>query len=1060
MGVINKVVIDEKTHSIAASAFAVCETPAGTKAKVATLEDGESFELVEGTTIQVYFKYTNNATNPTLNINETGELPIYLHGTTRASSSVSSSWMAGGIVSLTYNTAVVSTGGWYITDFQAGSGGGGGTGDYAPVDHASQDPTYGVGNTGKFGHVKLSNAHASESGITEGFAATPFAVKHVHDEVAALSTVYAPLNHASASESYGIGAASRYGHVQLYSSWNSDAANYGNESGHAATPRLVWNVYTTLDSAKAPTNHASGEDIYGVGNTGKFGHVKLTNAFASTSSIPEGFAVTPAAVKSVHDEVTALSTVYAPLNHASGNSTYGIGNTGQYGHVKLTGIFGAAASTLDAASGYAATPSALHNVYTKIPTVTAVLSTGINIADVNSDGTITHLYAPAGGSGGIQQVPCNWLADTGVNSIINKPSIPSTAEDVNAVPITRTINGKSLSSNITLDISDLDWNYVVVQNQSFNVNEALDALSEGKQLKVALDGYDGLEDAVGIITNTNYIEFRTSPWAHNDSQSWVTYAGDGSATGWSTQNFQPTEVSIDRKVTTGTNIADITINNVTTALYAPSGGSGGGNQVNSDWTASAGVSSILNKPDSFNPTQHASDNSDYGIGTNGLYGHVKLSDSLDSQSSAADGVAATPQAIYQLRQEIPDVSAQAGYGSQGVFIGKVIVDGEATNFYGPAGDFILVNNNQLISYNELQNIGAAFINGTEIKVKNWMEVLISDEEEIDYLSLNRIIEEDSDGVPVKLEFVGVSSNQIHTWVYDHTVAGNVPLLKWSGSYTSIPNLDTNTATVSTDDYLVVNRISSGIHALNINEVKTANIKFGTSTNSFLANDGTWRTPSGSGGGSTVSVTAINTQGLNIADITVDNVTTHLYAPADGSGGGLIEHSHGNLTNGGDITTSATISNGDRLVINDESASKITNSSITFGTSTTSFLANDGTWRTPSTSSGESGVRQNWVGSCSAPSSSTKAVSCTDFVLTEGAIIAIKCTNGITSPGTKININNTGAINVWSGLIRGLPTCSVGTTITVMYDGTSYFVIATYPAIDESSGGGSGDLPSI
>ncbi len=59
-----------------------------------------------------------------------------------------------------------------------------------------------------------------------------------------------------------------------------------------------------------------------------------------------------------------------------------------------------------------------------------------------------------------------------------------------------------------------------------------------------------------------------------------------------------------------------------------------------------------------------------------------------------------------------------------------------------------------------------------------------------------------------------------------------------------------------------------------------------------------------------------------------------------------DHTHGDLTNAGDITTSATIASGDRLVINDESASKITNSSITFGNSTTTFLANNGTWQTP------------------------------------------------------------------------------------------------------------------
>lgn len=56
------------------------------------------------------------------------------------------------------------------------------------------------------------------------------------------------------------------------------------------------------------------------------------------------------------------------------------------------------------------------------------------------------------------------------------------------------------------------------------------------------------------------------------------------------------------------------------------------------------------------------------------------------------------------------------------------------------------------------------------------------------------------------------------------------------------------------------------------------------------------------------------------------------------------HAHGNITSAGDITTTATIASGDRIVINDESASKVTNSSITFGSSTTQYLANNGTWQ--------------------------------------------------------------------------------------------------------------------
>ena len=71
------------------------------------------------------------------------------------------------------------------------------------------------------------------------------------------------------------------------------------------------------------------------------------------------------------------------------------------------------------------------------------------------------------------------------------------------------------------------------------------------------------------------------------------------------------------------------------------------------------------------------------------------------------------------------------------------------------------------------------------------------------------------------------------------------------------------------------------------------------------------------------------------------------------------HTHGNITNAGDITATATIASGDRIVINDESASKITNSSITFGTATTTYLRNDGTWNTPTnTTSGTSYAAAN------------------------------------------------------------------------------------------------------
>jgi hypothetical protein len=68
------------------------------------------------------------------------------------------------------------------------------------------------------------------------------------------------------------------------------------------------------------------------------------------------------------------------------------------------------------------------------------------------------------------------------------------------------------------------------------------------------------------------------------------------------------------------------------------------------------------------------------------------------------------------------------------------------------------------------------------------------------------------------------------------------------------------------------------------------------------------------------------------------------------GSATYDHTHGSITNAGAITSNTTIASGDRLVITDNSdSSKIKRTSITFGTSTTTYLRNNGTWGTPSVS---------------------------------------------------------------------------------------------------------------
>lgn len=80
------------------------------------------------------------------------------------------------------------------------------------------------------------------------------------------------------------------------------------------------------------------------------------------------------------------------------------------------------------------------------------------------------------------------------------------------------------------------------------------------------------------------------------------------------------------------------------------------------------------------------------------------------------------------------------------------------------------------------------------------------------------------------------------------------------------------------------------------------------------------------------------------------------------GAAATSHSHGNITSGGDITATApTVASGDCLVINDDSASKITNGPA-FGTSTSTYLRNDGTWATPTGEANQNAFSNVKVGS--------------------------------------------------------------------------------------------------
>lgn len=232
----------------------------------------------------------------------------------------------------------------------------------APTSHASSATTYGTGSSSYYGHLKLSDSTSSTSGTSGGIAATPSAVKAVMDAIPSVPSAY-----------------------------TSNPAMDGTASAGSSTSWAKGDHVHPTDTSRAPTSHSSSSNVYGLGTSGAYGHLKLSDSTTSTSSTNGGVAATPAAVKAVADAIPTVpsastttpsmdgtasygsgttwaradhvhptDTSRAPTDHASSAQTYGKGSNVNYGHVKLTD---ATDSTSGSDGGVAATPAAVKAAY-------------------------------------------------------------------------------------------------------------------------------------------------------------------------------------------------------------------------------------------------------------------------------------------------------------------------------------------------------------------------------------------------------------------------------------------------------------------------------------------------------------------------------------------------------------------------------------------------------------------------------------------------------------------------------------------------------------------------
>lgn len=352
-------------------------------------------------------------------------------------------------------------------------------------------------------------------------------------------------------------------------------------------------------------------------------------------------------------------------------------------------------------------------------------------------------------------------------------------------------------------------------------------------------------------------------------------------------------ISIDRKVTTGVNIADITINGTTTELYAPTGGGGS--------VESVAVSNATNG----------------GLSVSGS--PITSSGTITIGHSNVLTSAQTTQAVYPIK--IDKNGHISAYGSA-VTIPTTAAD------VGAVPTTRTVNGKTLssditLSASDVSALPSSTTIPTKTSDLTNDSGFVTTDEKLKTTALSSgtsylIMGSTSGTAETKLHSTHLSFTSTRTFSIGSS--GNKGTLRLysstSSSYTDLSNSATAARTITIPD-------ATGTLAL------TSDIPTVPTNVSAFTNDAGYLTS------------------YTETDPTVPSwakASTKPTYTASEVGAAATSHAHGNITSGGDITATApTIANGDQIVINDSSASKITNGPTFDGSTTNKYLSPKGTW---------------------------------------------------------------------------------------------------------------------
>ena len=554
--------------------------------------------------------------------------------------------------------------------------------------HASTKMTFGVGDNKEYGHVKLSDAYNSTSGELDAVAATPYAVKVAYDKGANAASA-AGTAQTKANEAYTLASGKLGKNEKAVDSAKADTAGDAAKLGGQLPSYYATATALNTVSNKTDTNKSAIE-----ANTAS---IKILNGVTATDTTGD----TGKSVRTIAQEETAKIVNNAPAAYDTlkeiadwiSNDTSGAASIASnlldarkeiYGTTDGSGTTDDSTSRIDInASNIGTINSTIQGMKVEDSAVDKKFVTAVS----QTDGKITVSRESLKDTDLPRHAQSAETIDTNMIPFEDEALSGQTLDEVLLKIETALIGNESNINTVSAKVIANETNITNITNGTTKVKKAKSADSATKATNDSannkiVDTYaTKTELTSGYITKKDFTtttdEINTAiseiNGAIKDVDDKILDIESGSikaaiatkatqdGNGNNIVNTYATKTYVESEAGTAeTNANTHTDNKLAALKYAGSESVGGAaksvkasitfNNSGSGVASGTTYNGSAARTVSYNsigaaPTSHAASSATYGASSDTNYGHVRLSDAINSTSSTAGGYAATPNAV-------------------------------------------------------------------------------------------------------------------------------------------------------------------------------------------------------------------------------------------------------------------------------------------------------------------------------------------------------------------------------------------------------------------------------